>query len=710
MGFNPSPFLFSKQKLALVLGAMLANGGFAANTYAQESSNTNSKTHKTSETIEEVIVMADFRRTALNDLAGSVDVIGQQQIEEKEARHIESLLNLIPNINFSTGASRGRYFQIRGIGERSQFVEPVNSSVGVLIDGVDMSGLGGAATLLDSQQVEVLRGPQGTFYGANALAGLIHIKSNDPTDEFTGQLAASVAEFNAVDVKAVVSGPISEQVSYRLAAQSNRSDGYMENQHLGRDDTANIDETSLRAKLRIEPSEDLQINLSAWYIDVDNGYDHFSLDNSLNTLSDEPGHDRQETAALAANVNWAVNDKARVDGTVSIADSETEYGYDEDWAFDGIHPDGYSSKDNYQRQRDSASADVRVMSEPAGRILGGHSDWLLGAYYFDQKVELDRQYTYLGADFNSVYETQRQAVYGQIDTELSDKLNLSSGLRFENHRNDYRDNSGASSTDNTEDLWGAKLSLSYELTETGTMYGLLSRGYKAGGFNTDGTLAEQFRSFEAETLWNYELGFKGMWPNSALSAQVAVFYQDRDDVQLKSSHAVARPDGSTHFVEFIDNSASGESYGLELSTQWQFSERFSSFANLGLLETELSDSAVSRESNDAAHAPSYQLAVGLNAEFDSGWYGRADVEAKDEFYFSDSHNAQSEAVVLLNATLGYRYQGWDFSVWGKNLSDEKVLSRGFGGFGNDPRNGYATNEYFQRSAPRQLGISTRYNF
>lgn len=657
-------------------------------------------------TLEEVLVTADFRDSKLSELAVSVDVISSAVIEQQEARHIEALLNLVPNVNYSSGASRGRFFQIRGIGERSQFVEPVNPSVGVLVDGVDMSGIGAAATLLDVEQVEVLRGPQGTLYGANALAGLINIKSNEPSDEFTGRLKASVAEYNSRQLAAVVSGPVNDAISYRLAAQSERSDGYIENQHLGRDDTADIDETTIRAKVRIEPSDELRVDLTALLVDVDNGYDHFTLDNSRNTLSDEPGHDRQESKAFSAQLNWQFSETVVLDASASVADSDLEYGYDEDWTFAGIHPDGYSSKDNYIRERENKTLDVRLLSSDSGRIFNGSSDWLVGFYSFDQDESLRREYTYLGSDFQSDFSTERQAFYTQLDSDLSDLWSASLGARFENHNNSYRD-SNQVNAGSDEDLWGAKASLSYQYSDESSAYGLVSRGYKSGGFNTDGSLPDNFRSFDTEVLWNYELGYKHATDNHSL--QLSFFFQDRKDVQIKSSNAVPREDGSTEFVDFIDNSASGESYGIELSSQWVVNSSLDVFANVGLLETELNDVSLKRNGGEVAHAPSYQVAVGLNANLGQGWFASTDIQAKDEFYFSDSHNASSEAFVLINAKLAYRKEAWELSVWAKNLSDEDIRSRGFS-FGNDPRNGYAASEYFQFAAPRQVGLSGEYRF
>ena len=97
--------------------------------------------------------------------------------------------------------------QIRGIGERSQFIEPLNPSVGTLVDGIDFTGIAGAATTMDIQQVEILRGPQGTLYGANALAGLINLKSNQPSEQTQGNFEVSLGDYNTETVSAAVGGP-----------------------------------------------------------------------------------------------------------------------------------------------------------------------------------------------------------------------------------------------------------------------------------------------------------------------------------------------------------------------------------------------------------------------------------------------------------------------------------------------------------------------
>ena len=126
--------------------------------------------------IQEVVVTSDFRESQLKTIPTSISVIDAEVISQRNSNHLEQILALAPNVNFSAGSSRGRYFQIRGIGERSQFADPLSPSVGTYVDGIDFSGFGGAATLLDIDQVEILRGSQGTRFGANALAGVINLK------------------------------------------------------------------------------------------------------------------------------------------------------------------------------------------------------------------------------------------------------------------------------------------------------------------------------------------------------------------------------------------------------------------------------------------------------------------------------------------------------------------------------------------------------
>ncbi|HJY40186.1 MAG TPA: Plug domain-containing protein, partial [Steroidobacteraceae bacterium] len=133
--------------------------------------------------LEEVIVTATLREQTLLDTPVSITVLDERTLQDAGRQHFEDVLAAVPNLNWAGGTSRPRFFQIRGIGEREQYEGAPNPSVGFLIDDIDFSGIGMPATLFDVGRIEVLRGPQGMRYGANALAGLIVMRGQEPSDE-----------------------------------------------------------------------------------------------------------------------------------------------------------------------------------------------------------------------------------------------------------------------------------------------------------------------------------------------------------------------------------------------------------------------------------------------------------------------------------------------------------------------------------------------
>lgn len=676
--------------------------------------------------LEEIIVSAEFRKTTLQDQSNSTSVVSGDTITQRAAQHLEEILNLAPNVNFASGASRSRFYQIRGIGERSQFQEPLNASIGFVIDGIDFSGLGTAGTLFDVEQVEVLRGPQGTLHGANALAGLINIRTADPTSEPFAKVELSASEYDSWSAGIVSSGPlVTEELLYRLSLNTLRSDGFIENDFLGKEDTNNRDETTIRGKLRWLPNETNSVDLSAMYVDIDNGYDAFSLDNTRHTLSDEPGQDLQESSALSLAWN-SQRESLDIEATVTLASSDTDYGYDEDWTFVGIAPElEYSSTDQYLRDRDSYSAELRLLSNDQSRVLGGSSDWAVGLYYLGDREDLSRRYTFNAQDFESNYDTDTYAIFGQLDTQLSEQLTLITGLRIENRETQYSDNNGVD-TELDKTLLGGKLVLEYDLDNDAMAYLGVSRGYRAYGINAqilasinttdEPNIRQQLRSvqdYDDEHLLNYEAGYKASYMENHLRARLAVFYMDRQDQQLKGSFLVSRDDGSTAFIDYTNNTAKGNNYGLELELEWQVSEDLNLYSNIGLLETEFEDYIMADEldlsGRDQAHAPGYQYAIGGSYNLGGGFYLRADLEGKDDYFVSDSHNSKAASHNLLHMRAGYKAEQWSVALWARNLTDEEYFVRGFR-FPNDPRKGYITESYYQLGDPRIVGVSLSFTF
>ncbi|MCP5181223.1 MAG: TonB-dependent receptor [Pseudomonadales bacterium] len=649
--------------------------------------------------MEEIVVRGELRDEGLMKVAASVTV-QRPDARRDVVAHLDEMLGRTVNVNFASGASRGRYFQIRGIGETGQFAEPLNASVGTVLDGVDLSGVAGAATTYDLEQVEIFRGPQGTLYGANALAGLINLVSAAPTETLYLRADVDAANYDGRGVGGVLSGPIAESFAFRLAAYNHRDDGFLKNDFLGRDDTNRRDETTLRSRVDWT-GEHADARLTLGYVDVDNGYDAFSLDNNRHTLSDEPGQDTQRTVYGSLVMNLEPLPEHALTVTLGHAGSRVDYGYDEDWTYVGFHPDGYSSTDDYRRDWETSSADIRLVSPAANATR-----WVAGLYALHQEVDLARSYTFLPAPYASQYDVDRLAVYGEVAHDFTDRLSVRVGLRGERHKADFDDSEGVSASPR-DTMLGGRLVMEYALDQLLT-YGALTRGYKAGGFNTSGTLDADLRSFDPESLWNLELGLKGELADGRVSLRAAAFWMERRDVQIDTSIVRVRPDNSAEFIDYVGNAAEGFNRGIELEIDWQILETLRAEMALGLLDTQydkfVNGAGERLDGRRQAHAPGYQYFAALEYRPRARWFLRAELEGRDAFYFSDSHGVKSPSSDLLNASAGYEAAHWKLAVWARNLTGEKTQTRGFF-FGNDPRDGYTGRAFVQLGEPRRVGLT-----
>lgn len=666
--------------------------------------------------VERILVQGDFHKLQLQKLPGSILVLSQQDISRQNAQHLDDLLQQAANVNFSAGASRGRFLQIRGVGERSEFVDSINPSVGVLIDGIDYSALG-VSSLVDVQQVEIFRGPEATRFGANAMAGMLNLTSETPGFEGEGQLNATVANYDSYQLSGAYGNAINQQWAYRLAADHQSSDGFIDNSFLKRDDTNHIDETSARAALRYLASTDLSLDFIGHYRDINNGYDAFSLDRNRTTLSDNPGQDLQQSRALAIKADYQGLDWANLYSQISGLTADTDYGFDEDWSFEGIHPEGYATTDRYLRERDQWSMEQRLTGKK-------QTDWVAGWYASGQQTDLERQFwnwdLWQAAQFFSDFKRQNLALFGEWSTDLGDGWRLTSGARAERYEDEYRDSNDISQQ-NDELMWGGKLSLSLALSELSHLYLLGSRGYKAGGVNGEALgkaqgsgsedLAEYLNSkanFSPETLWNAEFGVKGSSADQQIVSRVALFAMWRDEMQVNSW--VTRDQS---FIGFIDNAASGRNHGLEAESRIQLTESWTLFANAAWLESEIrgfiTEEGVDKTGRDQAHAPNYQYSVNSEWLLTSQLSFNLGVQSKAAFYYSDSHDARSEQMHLVNLRLQYQWHDLQLALWSRNALDEEYGVRGFY-FGNDPRDNYQPHTYEQLGEPRRIGVTASYQF
>lgn len=675
--------------------------------------------------IEVITVNGDFKQESLQTLSASVHVLSEQDIAVRNAVHLEHLLNTAANVNYTAGASRARFVQIRGIGLRSQFVDPVNPSVGLLIDGINYSGLGAAGLLFDTVQAEVYRGPQGTRFGADALAGLIHMNTAEASTDLQGKLLVGAGNYNSYEV-GLAGGFGAEGVAgFRFSTYQAESDGYMENRYLDKPTQAQ-NEFVARFKAKTDFSDVFTSELNIHLIEIDNGYDAFTLDNSRYSVADNPGHDNQESTAFSLRNHYSGFSEFDLNLNITTLEADLLYGYDEDWvcADDkqpelceaGLHPWGYSSTDNYIRENQNSTFEFN--------LKGKQGNWVAGLYYQTKEVDLVREYTWQAQDFSSNYQVDNIALFGQVETQIDERTVLISGLRAENYNGDYQDNNGfIESVDDT--MLGGKLALEHQVNQQAMIYTSLTRGYKAGGVNgealakaqeegTEQSFFESINYFDPEYLWSGEFGVKGVSKDSRLMLRLAAFYMYRDNMQVKSyKEYKATQDAEPVFVGYLDNAASGRNYGLEIDGSYQLTDKISITGAVGYLKTRMDDfenaDGVSKDGRDQAQAPRYNYAFSARYDANEYLYVNIGIEGKDEYFFSDSHDSKAQSVNLVNTKIGYTRNNWELSIWARNLFDKEYATRGFE-FGNDPRDFYETHTYTQLAEPRVAGISFTYQY
>ncbi|MCG9746257.1 TonB-dependent receptor [Shewanella sp. Isolate8] len=687
-----------------------------------------SDTPPTNDEMEVIVVTSDFRQSSLDKVPSSISVIDQQQIEDEGAQHFEDVLNGIANFNWSGGSSRAKYFQIRGVGEQEEYQGAPNSSVGYIIDDIDLSGIGMISSMYDLQQVEVLRGPQGTRYGANALAGLIYLKSNDPTSVFEHGAEVQLGDDNLRTYSGFSSGPLSDsgKLLYRVSLQQHEQNGYRDNLYLGRDDTNGRDEFTGRIKLRWYATDDLVADLSLMHADFNNGYDAWTLDNNgFDTLTDEPGVDKQRTTGGSLKLTYSGADSFELVSLSSMAQSDTHHGYDGDWANPAYwaarscegEPCQYDYTWNKLGERTTLSQEFRLSSTEAGRILGGSTDWLVGVYGLRLTEDNDTTEVYNGWEDNLMaeYEATNLAVFAQLDSDLGHGYALSVGARLERRESDYSDSANDAFAP-SENMWGGHIALSKTLSPEHQAYARIARGYKAGGFNMSlPTSLSDKKEFQAETLYNYELGLKSEWLDGDATTHFSLFYMDRRDQQVSASQQ--NPDEPQKFILYIENAGSSHNYGAELEANWYATDNLKLYGTLGWLETAYGDYAyqdkygglVDLSGRELAHSPNLTYSAGVTYRSDLGWFANLTTSGKSEFYYSDSNDSKSEPYTIFNARVGYETETWSAYLWGRNLFDEQYGVRGFY-FGNEPDNGWADKQYIRYGDPRQLGVTLNVKF
>lgn len=671
-------------------------------------------------------VQADRTETRLPSFSSAATRLDAGLLQDREAHHLQDALGMVPNLTFAGGTSRPRYLQFRGVGERSQFASegPPNFSVGVLFDEIDLSGFAGAASLFDVQSVEVLRGPQATAYGSNALAGLLLLRSEPPSPDRRNRMQLSIGTDDLFEAGIATGGPWrhdSETLFYRLTLHAFRQDGFRDNVFLNRSNTNARREFTGRFQLLFEPAPDSRHEFTFLGVAHQNGYDAFApTGDGFTMFTDEPGRDALRLGGFSLRSTYQQPRGFDLLSITSGTLADQIYSYDADWANDAFWAgppyffdpavEGFrnSFTERLDRTRRQLRQEFRFMSKPGEGLFDGRSAWSLGTVLGWLEEEDD----YVGfSTLQSQYQAVTSAVYGQLTTAIAPNLQLLTSLRLEHRGTEYEDDRDVA-FDTSDWMTGGRISLEAALTEQTHAFIGAGRGFKGGGVNANPNLSPEQRAFGPETIWNLEAGVGTRWAEGRGHLNLTLFHMWRRDLQIGTS-IQPNPADPTTFTFFTDNAAEGTNYGLELEGRVPAGPHLTFFGSLGLLETEFSDfqdagGSLNVQGRDQPYAPNYQFRIGVDVAFNANWFARAELEGQDGFYFSNSHNNRASGYELLHLSLGYRADTWSLTLWGRNVLDQAYDTRGFF-FGLEPPD-YPARLWTMKGDPAQFGLTYRLEF
>ncbi len=666
--------------------------------------------------LEAVVVTATLRPVAEMTAPGGVTVLSGGNVKDAAVVHLEELLPQVPSLSWAGASSRPRYFLLRGVGELEQYQGAPNPSIGFLVDDIDFSGIGMIASLFDVEQVEVLRGPQGTRYGANALGGLVKVKTRDPVARREADAEASVGSDGLWSGGIAAGGPLGKSgttdSAWRASLHRAAGDGFRDNRFLGRNDTNDRDETMARVRLRLAPDSAWRADIGLLHAEFDNGYDAFAIDNSFETLSDRPGRDAQRSDGASVDLARELAGAGELRSITAWAESDIVSSFDGDWGNDRDWGDAgpYDYFSETRRTRRTLSEDIRFVGSQDDEL-----SWIAGLWLnrLEESNHVTDDGRYLEDAFvrtlDSRYRATSVALYGQVEWSLRSETTVTAGLRAEERDARYDDSDGVA-FDPRDRMWGGELSLTHRLDDAQILWATLARGFRAGGFNIGTTVPAGRQQFTDEYLWSAEMGWKAEDAGTGRTGDVNLFYLRREHPQVATSLQTDPQDPLT-FMFLTDNAASGEAWGIEASAGMDAGDQVRLEAMVTWMESrhhgyEFGERNL--EGREWAHAPEWKSALAATWRHPAGWMGRLDLSGEAGFYFDSSNDQRAGSRFLANLRAGYEAERWAVYAWARNLFDERYPVRGFH-FGNEPPD-FPAKLYLRWGDPRQAGVTARFSF
>lgn len=614
-------------------------------------------------TVEELIVTAERRATNLQDTPIAISAFSAQALADRKIDSVRDLAGQVPNLSISrvTISHTTQTYSLRGVGEGDPIQEPV---LAVYVDDVYIPRqIGSMIEFNDLERIEVLRGPQGTLYGRNSSAGALRVITRDPGRELRLKGEVGLGNYGAVDVRALVEGPISDTLSGSLSYIHHSRDGVTDNPTLGHD-VNRIDLDAYRGKLRWTPNDDLDVLLtlnalrdrsdSRSYIPVRQPGGGF--DKGLSFSEVEPKQDLDQISG-SLRIAYDLSDALQLKSITAYGGFNLNpVNYDNDGEAALIQKNLIHYNDQYYTQELQLNGDY-------GRIK-----FTTGLFYLHERFYVERDgysrrnaqntnpvttpgnYNFLRA--HNVTNTDAYAVFGEATWSATERLKITAGLRWTNEEKTFTfDNAvlnlagqvvAPSIRGQSDKIWSAitpKLSVQYAWTPDILQYVTYSKGFKSGGFDNRATRLDLATlPFAPEDVITYETGLKSELLDHRLRANLAVFYNDYQNLQVSFYDPI-------YVGSRRGNAGQAHSYGVELETEARITDALSAQFSAGYLFAVYDEyrgaggAGVNADGNRLTNSPRWSLSggatwevpveipgalrVGVNAQYQTKTYSNA---------------------------------------------------------------------------------------
>jgi iron complex outermembrane receptor protein len=631
-----------------------------------------------------------------------------------------------PNLQFSEFTARKlSNARFRGIG-----ASPANPSITTFFDGVpQLNANTSSIDLVDVDQVEFVRGPQSALFGRNALGGLINVTSARPSlSNWSGNLSVPFANSDARDVRGGISGPlVASTLGMGVSLQYGRRDGYTVNDLTGND----LDSRSAfagKGQLLWTPMRSWETRLIVnGERDRDGDYALSDLgglrQNPYHTARDYEGFTHRDIFGTTI-LNRFEGSSLTVSATTGFLDWKTVDSTDLDYT-----PLPLVTRDNTEESF-QFTQEVRVANAVNAPIDLSDSvalKWQGGVFFFTQNYEQNATRNF-SAGFLSAFlpfpvtQTSPQAdlddvgigLFGQGVVTLSERLDLTGGLRFDHEQKDATLNvfftpAIAEPQQTVADEGFSNVSpqfaAAFHLQPGKTVYVSVANGYKAGGFNAASPPGTEM--YGEEHTWNFEGGLKTMWANGRVAANAAVFHIDWEDMQLNLPNLFVPGEF------YIANVGGATSSGVELDLNARVHPNVDVFGGIGYTKAEFKDDSISSGlpvgGNTVPNTPDYTASLGVqlsrNLSEGATLYGRAEATFSGAFEYDDLNTERQDAYSLANFRAGVRGRLVFVEGWIRNAFDTKYIPVAFA-YGALAPSGFIG----EMGRPRTFGISAGVGF